>query len=51
MSDIQLIAVSVKQHQEIIAALTRGDVNDTIAAIETNHLFGMQVLLNRMGEA
>lgn len=50
MSDAGLIPASVAQHQEIIAAFQRDDLPAALKAIEENYLFGMQILLRRMGE-
>jgi len=50
MSDSRLIPTSVAQHQEIIAALGRNDMDAAIRALEQNYHFGMQVLLRKMGE-
>jgi DNA-binding GntR family transcriptional regulator len=50
MADAKLIPTSAAQHEDIIAALQRNDVEAGIKAIEENYVFGMQVLLGKMGE-
>ena len=50
MSDAKLIPASVAQHREIIVAFRNNDLEAAIRAIEENYLFGMQVLLRKMGE-
>jgi len=50
MTDPRLIPVSARQHRAVIAAFRRGDVDAGIRALEDNYLFGMQVLLRKMGE-
>jgi DNA-binding GntR family transcriptional regulator len=50
MADRSLISISVKQHQGIIDAFRREDINRAIEAIRENYAFGMQVLLNKMDE-
>lgn len=50
MADAKLIPASVAQHQEIIAAFQRDDLSAALQAIEENYLFGMQILLRKMGE-
>ena len=50
MSDAKLIPTSVTQHRAILAAFRKSDLEAAIAAIEENYLFGMQILLRKMGE-
>jgi DNA-binding GntR family transcriptional regulator len=50
MADSKLIPTSVAQHQDIIAAFQGNDLEAGIKAIEENYVFGMQVLLRKMGE-
>lgn len=48
MSDRSLAAVSVDQHEAIVAAIRAGDVAAVLTAIERNYAFGMQSLLGKM---
>lgn len=48
MADRELTAISVRQHENIIAAIRAGDLKATIAGIEKNYAFGMQSLLKDM---
>jgi hypothetical protein len=50
MADSKLIPTSVAQREDIIAALQRNDLEAGMKAIEENYVFGMQVLLGKMGE-
>jgi DNA-binding GntR family transcriptional regulator len=50
MADTRLVATSAGQHRAIISAIKSGDVDETLKAIEVNYLFGMDVLLRKMGE-
>jgi len=50
MSDTTLIPTSAAQHRAIITAIRSGDTDQIATAIETNYIFGMQVLLRKMGE-
>src|SRR4030095_14455108 len=50
MADAARIATSAAQHHAIISAIRRGDVEEAARGIETNYLFGMQVILRKMGE-
>jgi DNA-binding GntR family transcriptional regulator len=50
MADARMIPASAAQHQAIIGAFQRNDLEAGIKAIEENYLFGMQVLLRKMGE-
>ena len=50
MSNADLVAISAKQHDDILAAFVRGDVAGGLTALEHNYRFGMQALLRQMGE-
>ena len=50
MSDAGLVAISAKQHDDIVAAFESGDVAGGLKALEHNYRFGMQALLRKMGE-
>lgn len=41
----ELVAISVKQHAQVISALDAGDINAACAALETNWNFGASSLL------
>jgi DNA-binding GntR family transcriptional regulator len=51
MADRDLTAISVAQHEAIIAAIRAGDREAIMAAIRKNYSFGMQSLLATMNEA
>jgi DNA-binding GntR family transcriptional regulator len=51
MADRGLTAISVAQHDDIIAAIRAGNREATAAAIRKNYAFGMQSLLATMSEA
>ncbi|HEY6306254.1 MAG TPA: GntR family transcriptional regulator [Candidatus Angelobacter sp.] len=50
LADRGLISTSVTQHRTIIRALRKRDLEALLKAVEVNYLFGMRVLLRRMGE-
>lgn len=50
MSDAGLVAISAKQHDDILAAFGRGDTAGGLEALKHNYHFGMQALLRKMGE-
>jgi DNA-binding GntR family transcriptional regulator len=50
MTDPKLIPASAAQHEDIIAAFQRNNLEAGIKAIEENYLYGMQILLRKMGE-
>ena len=50
MSEARLIPASAAQHRAIIHAIRKGDTDEVLRAIDANYLFGMQVLLQKMGE-
>jgi DNA-binding GntR family transcriptional regulator len=50
MSDAALVAISAKQHDEILGAFVKGDVAAGLALLQHNYRFGMQALLRQMGE-
>ena len=50
MADSRLRPISVAQHNAIIAALRRGDIDASLKAIEENYRFGMEALLRMMDE-
>jgi DNA-binding GntR family transcriptional regulator len=50
MAESGLTAISVMQHKAIMAAFRRGDIEAALAALEENYRFGMQALLQKMGE-
>ena len=50
MADARLVSASADQHQQIIAAFRRDDVEAALKILEENYLFGMQILLRKMGE-
>jgi len=50
MTDSKLIPTSAAQHDDIIAAFQHNDLEAGIKAIEENYLYGMQILLRKMGE-
>ena len=50
MSDAGLVAISAKQHDDILAAFVHGDTAGGLKALERNYHFGMQALLRKMGE-
>jgi DNA-binding GntR family transcriptional regulator len=50
MADSKLIPTSAVQHQDIITAFQRNDLEAAVKAIEENYDFGMQVLLRKMSE-
>ena len=45
MRDVNLVATSVQQHQAILTALAERNLEQAVAAIETNWRFGMESLL------
>jgi len=50
MSDASMIPTSADQHDAILAALRKGAIDDALKAIELNYVYGMHVLLRKMGE-
>ena len=50
MSEPGLIAMSAAQHDDIMAAFKKGDIDLGIRRLEANYDFGMQALLKKMGE-
>jgi len=50
MVDAARISTSAAQHRAILSAIRRGDMEAIVKGIETNYLFGMQVILRKMGE-
>jgi len=50
MADSKLIPASAAQHEDIIRAFRHNNLEAGIKAIEENYVFGMQVLLRKMGE-
>lgn len=50
MSDPGLVALSAKQHDDILTAFVGGDTAGGLKALEHNYRFGMQALLRKMGE-
>jgi DNA-binding GntR family transcriptional regulator len=50
MADRNHVETSVRQHAAILAALEAGKIEAALTALEENYLFGMQVLLRKMGE-
>ena len=50
MEDAALVAISAAQHDDIIAALEKGDLKTALQRIELNYSFGMKALLKKMGE-
>jgi DNA-binding GntR family transcriptional regulator len=50
MADTDLLALSVEQHNKIIAHLERDDIDAALVALDYNYRFGMQALLRKMGE-
>jgi len=50
MAEGHLTAISVAQHKAIMAAFRRGDIKLALAELEENYRFGMQALLQKMGE-
>ena len=50
MSDTSLLPTSAAQHDAILGALRKHDIEAALKAIEANYILGMQVLLRKMGE-
>jgi len=50
MAESNLTSISVSQHNAIIAAFGRGDLEAALEALEENYRFGMEALLRKMGE-
>ncbi len=50
MSDLKLIPMSVRQHNAIIDAIQKEDLEALLNGVERNYRFGMQILLRKMGE-
>jgi DNA-binding GntR family transcriptional regulator len=50
MLSISLVPESVRHHDKVIEALKRHDVEASVAALEENWRFGMEVLVRKMGE-
>ena len=50
MADPGLIAISAAQHDDIVAAFKKGDLDLGLRRLEANYTFGMQALLRKMGE-
>lgn len=50
MSDAGLLPTSAAQHDDILAALQKKDLETALKAIEANYILGMQVVLRKMGE-
>ena len=50
MSDTSLLPTSAAQHDAIIAALRKPDMETALEAIEANYILGMRVVLRKMGE-
>lgn len=44
MADERRIEISVRQHEEIIAALERDDIDEALSVLEKNWRFGMELL-------
>ncbi len=50
MSDSAVLPTSAAQHDGILAALRKGDLEAALRSIELNYTFGMHSLLRKMGE-
>ena len=50
MADTRLIPESVSQHDTIINALKKHDIETAVRALEDNWRFAMEVLVRKMGE-
>lgn len=50
MAEAKLIPASAAQHEQIISALRRNDMDSAVPVLEQNYTFGMRVLLRKMGE-
>jgi DNA-binding GntR family transcriptional regulator len=50
MSDAGLVAMSARQHDDILEAFARGETTAGLKALAQNYRFGMQALLRQMGE-
>ena len=50
MSDTALLSTSAAQHDAILGALRKSDMETALDGIEANYVLGMHVILRKMGE-
>ena len=50
MSDTVLLSTSAAQHDAILGALRKSDMETALDGIEANYVLGMHVILRKMGE-